>query len=50
MTVVTLSLAGSTSHRLSAGTNRAIHANLAIGHDVLNPLPKVNPQGKEYRR
>lgn len=41
--VVTLSLAGSTSRRLSAVSNSAIHSNLAIGRDVLDELPRLSP-------
>lgn len=37
-TVVTLSLAGSSSHRLNAASNPDIFANLAIGGDVLDTL------------
>ena len=38
-TVVTLSLPGSTSHRLNAATNPRITANLEIGLDYLTVLP-----------
>jgi len=34
--IVTLSLVGSTSHRLDAGTNPYVLANLALGRDVLS--------------
>lgn len=37
-TIVTLSLAGSTSHRLNAQTNPHIIANIEIGLDCLHPI------------
>jgi len=36
--VVTLSLVGSTSMRLDAGTNPHVRANLSLGHDALRPV------------
>lgn len=48
-TVITLSLAGTSSRRLNAESNLDIHANLEIGRDVLQPIGPAMQSGNAPR-
>lgn len=47
--ILTLSLAGSTSHRLNASTNDNLDGNIEIGRDCMSPVPLPAPGSTVHR-